>query len=102
VLAIPPVKGQTQTIDFAGVGDLKATDGPRPLKVSASSKLPVYLEVDYGPVVLKEGKIVASDLPANPRFPIECKVTAHQIGRRTEPAIAPATPVSQTFNVVGP
>ena len=67
-----------------------------------SDKSGATLEVDYGPVVLKEGKILAADLPANPQFPIECKVTPHQMGRRTEPAMAPASPVSQTFNIVGP
>jgi hypothetical protein len=61
--------------------------------------LPVHLEVDYGPVVIHEGRVTIADLPANAPFPIECKITAYQIGRRTEPAINPASPVSQVFRV---
>jgi hypothetical protein len=68
----------------------------------ASSGLPVHYEVDYGPVVVKDGKLAVSELPANAQFPIECKVTAYQIGRRTGQPVPPAAPVSQVFGVVKP
>jgi hypothetical protein len=52
------------------------------LNAKASSGLPVYYEVDYGPVVVEGGKLKVSEPPAGARYPLECKVTAYQIGRR--------------------
>jgi len=98
----PQVKGQAQTIDFPPVGDLKADGGARDLKARASSGLPVFYEVDYGPVAVKDGKVMISDLPCDAAFPIECRVTAHQVGRRTGQAVAAAQPVSLVFNVAKP
>jgi hypothetical protein len=98
-LNVPVVKGQTQTIEFPPPTELKAGGAPYELKAKASSGLPVYYEVDYGPVALKDGKLMVSDLPGNAQFPLECQVTAYQIGRRTEPAVSPAAAVSRVFNV---
>ena len=50
----------------------------------------------------KDGRLVVAELPTNPQFPIEYKVTACQIGRRTAPAFASPPPVSQMFKVMGP
>ena len=101
-ISFPQVKGVAQTIEFPAVPDLPATGGPLALAAKASSGLPVYYEVDYGPVVVKEGKLTVSELPSNAQFPIECKVTAYQIGRRTGQPVPPAAPVSQVFRVVKP
>ncbi len=101
-LPMPAVKGQAQRIDFPKVADLKANAAPVELKAKADSDLPVYYEVDYGPVVVEDGKVVVSELPANAALPIECRITAYQIGRRAGKAIAPAAPVSLNFSVVKP
>jgi hypothetical protein len=101
-LAMPAIKGEKQSIDFPAVGDLRADSGPVELKGKASSSLPLYYEVDYGPVVVKDGKIEVSELPTNAQLPIECKVTAYQIGRRTGSPVAPAAPVAQVFKVLKP
>lgn len=98
----PQVKGSPQTIDFPAVPDVSAVAAPRPLAAKASSGLAVHYEVDYGPVAIKNGKITISELPSNPQFPIECKVTAYQIGRRTGESVAPAAAVSRVFHVVEP
>ncbi len=92
-------KGTTQTIQFAELADHTLEDLPQKLEAKASSNLPVYFEVEYGPVELKDGQLVLSDLPLNAVFPLECKVTAYQIGRRVEPVVNPATPVSRTFQI---
>ena len=101
-LSVPAVKGQAQTIEFPPVPELKAAGAGCELRARASSGLPVFYEVDYGPVAVKDGKVMVSDLPRDAQFPIECRVTAYQIGRRTGPAVAAAAPVSQVFNVVKP
>ncbi len=101
-ISFPQVKGAAHTIELPAIPDLSAASGSQALTAKASSGLPVYYEVDYGPVAVKEGKLTVSELPSNAQFPIECKVTAYQIGRRTSPPVPPATPVSQTFHMVKP
>jgi len=98
----PSLKGPAQTIAFPPVPELRASGAAQELKAKASSGLPVYYEVDYGPVVVKDGKVAISELPSQAQFPIECKVTAYQIGRRTSPTVPPAAPVSRVFHVVKP
>jgi hypothetical protein len=101
---VPAVKGAKQTIDFAPVPDLEAGGPGVELKAAASSGLPVHFEVDYGPVVIEDGGLVKSlrvrDLPTNPQYPVECGVTAWQMGRRIGDVVEPAPPVSRTFRIV--
>ncbi len=99
-ISMPNVKGPPQHIDFPAPADLKADAGPQAVEATASSGLPVYYEVDYGPVTIQDGKLLISELPAKANFPLECSVTAYQIGRRTEPSILSAPPVTRTFRVV--
>ncbi len=99
-LALPTVKGQGQTIEFPEVGELKGGE-VKELGAKASSGLGVYYEVEYGPVVVKEGKVMVSELPAGAKLPIACSVTAYQMGRRVGPAVMPAAGVSRDFMVVG-
>jgi pimeloyl-ACP methyl ester carboxylesterase len=96
---LPVVKGEKQTIDFPPLPDLKPGQSAE-LKATASSGLPVHFEVDYGPVVIESGKLVVRDLPARPQYPLECRVTAWQIGRRAGKTIESAPAVSQTFRVL--
>jgi hypothetical protein len=99
-IAMPKAQGKPQTIAFPAIGDLPAKGNGVELKAAASSGLPVYYEVDYGPVVVEAGRLRVSDLPTNPQFPIPCSVTAYQIGRRVGDAVAPAEPVAVMFNIV--
>jgi hypothetical protein len=101
-IAMPPIKGETQSIDFPPVPDLKAAGGRCRLEARATSGLPVFYEVDYGPVAVRDAEAAISDLPARAQFPIECRVTAYQIGRRTGAAVSAAAPVSQVVRVVEP
>jgi len=99
-ISMPSVKGPPQHIDFPAPADLKPDAEPQALEAKVSSGLPVYYEVDYGPVTIHDGKLVISELPVGANLPLECSVTAYQIGRRTEPFIPPAPPVTRTFRVV--
>jgi hypothetical protein len=101
-IPIPAVKGTKQTIAFPDIPDLKAGAGAIELQAKAGSGLPVYYEVDYGPVSVEGGTLRISDLPARPRYPIDCKVTAFQLGRRVGVAVEPAEDVSRTFRIVAP
>jgi hypothetical protein len=101
-ISSPPVKGEKQTIEFAPISDLKPGQPGVALKARASSGLPVYVEVDYGPVVIENGTLIVRDLPTRAQYPLECGVTAWQIGRRGGRPVEAAPPVSQTFHVVAP
>jgi len=96
---MPRLKGKDQTIDFTGIGDIAASSGPVELMAKALSGLPVFFRVDYGPVILKDGKLHVA-VPSGAKLPAECSVTAHQIGKRTEPQVNTAPPVTRTFRVV--
>jgi hypothetical protein len=101
-LAAPAVKGKSQTIEFPAIGEIKADAKDVSIIAKASSGLPVFYEVDFGPVTIKDGRLSVSDLPARPQYPFECSVTAYQIGRRIGDVIQPAEPVTVTFKVVKP
>jgi hypothetical protein len=101
-LKMPSVQGQAQSIAFPPVADLKADGRSCELSARATSGLEVFYEVDYGPVEIKGDQVRISERPHDARLPIECRITAWQIGRRTTPAVAAAAPVSQVFRVVRP
>jgi len=95
-----PKGAREQDIDFPPVPDVRAKAGPVELSAEATSGLPVHYEVDYGPVIVVDGRIELSDVPRGARLPIECSLTAHQIGRRVAPAVRPAGPVTRVFRIV--
>ena len=99
-LTIPQASGTEQAIEFPAPANMRVGGEPQPLTARATSKLPVYYEVDYGPVEVKDGTLVLSELPVGAKLPIECKVTAYQQGRRIGNMISPATAVSRTFEVI--
>jgi hypothetical protein len=100
---MPRVKdASSQTIEAAGIADLAADSKPVRIRASSSSGAPVHFEVDYGPVVVENGRLRISEIPPRARFPISCRITAYQIGRRTPPVAAAAAPVSVSFQVVQP
>jgi hypothetical protein len=99
-LPVPQVKGAKQQIEFPDIPDLKADITEYQLRAKSSSGLPIHYEVDYGPIAVEGDRLKISDLPVRPRFPIPCRVTAYQLGRRTGEAIEPAPPVSKTFAIV--
>jgi hypothetical protein len=99
---VPQVQGRPQTIAFPPVGDIQANAKGIPLKAKATSGLPIYYEVDVGPVTVQNGLLSLSDLPTNPQYPLVCQVTAYQKGRRSKDPIQPAEPVTVTFKVIAP
>jgi len=98
-VTVPKVKGASQSIDFPAVAGLGRTSRAVTLRATASSGLPVHYVVEYGPVAVDGSTLTVSDVPIGATFPMECKVTAYQVGRRAAPAIRPAKPVSRTFEV---
>jgi hypothetical protein len=91
-----------QTVEVAPIPDLVADAEPVRIKAKSSSGLAIHFEVDYGPVVVEDGRLSISEMPVRAKFPVPCRITAYQIGRRTSPAVASAEPVSVAFQVVQP
>lgn len=99
-VAIPIVEGSEQSIDFPQPPSLSISGTPYRLNAHASSNLPVYYEVDYGPVAIHDGMLIIDEIPEGAQFPIRCCVTAYQIGRRVSPEIMPSEPVRREFKII--
>lgn len=98
-LPFPTVAGPPQTITVAPIADLKPDAAGVPIQATASSGLPVRLEVDYGSVVVTDGTLSVADLPPGAKLPIACRITAYQIGRRIGQPVPAAKPVSVEFRI---
>jgi len=89
-----------QTIQFTPPSAIVAGTRVR-LGAHASSGLPIYYEVEFGPLTIaSDGTAEVAELPRDARLPMTCRVTAWQIGRRTSAAIAPAAPVTVEIQIV--
>ena len=88
---IEPIQKDDQNITFEKI-DIKATDDP-PFRViaSASSDLPVFFKVDYGPATINSSGIIVLNGVAG-----EVSITAAQTGSAY---YNPATPVTRVFEV---
>ena len=95
-------QGAPQTITFPAIPNLPSNAAPLELQAKASSGLPMHYRVDYGPVVVRDGKLTVSEIPAQAAYPLDCKITAFQIGRRINPEVKPADPVSLEFQILKP
>ena len=68
----------------------------------AADAVPARAMVRDTCVAVADRLVVARDLPTNPRYHFECRVTAWQVGRRGASPVEAAPPVSRTFHVVAP
>ncbi len=93
-------EGAPQIIEFPALADVPA--GIKELKLQAASSLgiPVEYYIDYGPAYLMDGVLHFTELPKCTAGPVEVKVTAYQYGRKIEPKIQSAEPVSRTFKIL--
>ena len=91
--------GKAQTIEFPEIGTVKKKDFPVTLKAKSSAGLPVRYCVEYGPAVVKDGKLELAEIPKKAKFPIKILVTAYQYGSRIGPLVQQAERVSRTITV---
>ncbi len=94
--------GKPQKIDFPPIGDLKPDAAAVDLKATSDRGLPVRYYVAVGPAIVRDGKLVLTDLPARGKFPIDVTVVAWQFGIGGKEGTATAAPVSQTFKILAP
>jgi hypothetical protein len=95
----PNTAGARQRITFHAIPDQKA--GVKTLKLSATSDagVPVYYYVREGPAEVNGDELTFTPLPPRAKFPVTVTVVAWQWGRATEPKLATADPVEQTFSI---
>ncbi|MEM9933576.1 MAG: PA14 domain-containing protein [Bacteroidota bacterium] len=92
-LFIPEALKQAQSITFATIGDKLTTDDPFTISASASSGLPVSLELITGPASLNGGLVTVGGIEG------EVVIEATQEGDATYNA---APPVRRSFNIKSP
>ncbi|MBW8782508.1 MAG: hypothetical protein JF599_11555 [Verrucomicrobia bacterium] len=93
----PNTEGAPQRITFPAIPDQKA--GVKTLKLAATSDagVPVYYYVREGPAEVDGDELKFTPIPPRSKFPVTITVVAWQWGRATEPKLATAAPVEQTF-----
>lgn len=94
--------GAAQSITFAPIAPLKAGGSPVEMQASSDRNLPVQFHVAYGPARVQGNKLIACELPARAKYPIELKVVAWQFGSAVEPKVRTATPVERTAKIEAP
>ena len=94
--------GKDQIINFPVIGNLKKDAGPVQLRATSDSGLPCEYYVAYGPAVVRDGKLIITEIPARASFPIGVKVVAYQFGRGNSPLVKTAIPVEQTIKIEMP
>ena len=96
---VPPNKGAKQTLTFPKINDVKPGVKSIPLNGAADSGLKPDYYVSWGPAVIDGDNLRFTTIPPSAKFPIQVKVTAYQWGKATEPKIATALPITQTFYI---
>jgi hypothetical protein len=91
------VEGNPQKITFDKISDVRAGTVSVPLRAKSDSGLPVEFYVEYGPAIIKDGKLVFTPIPPRSRFPVEVSVAAWQWGTPKPPKVKTAEIVKQKF-----
>lgn len=93
-------EGTTQQITFDTIPDIPYGTRAINLKASSTSGLKVYFYVEKGPAEIVDNKLVFTKLPPRSKFPVGVTVVAWQHGRCSEPKVATAAAVTQSFNII--
>ena len=92
-------EGQTQTISFPEIGEIRQGTKSITLKAVSSAGLPVYYYIKEGPATIRDNHLLLDAIPPRSRFPIRLTVIAWQYGRSIAPMIQTATPVEQVIYI---
>jgi pimeloyl-ACP methyl ester carboxylesterase len=95
-------EGSPQTIDFPQISDQHVGAEPFALKATASSGLPVDFCVIDGPVEIRDGKLVQTEIPPRAKFPVTITIAASQWGKGADPKLQAAKSVFRTFMMLPP
>ena len=95
-------EGVAQTIAFDPLPDVRASVGSLPLVARSSSGMPVEFFVVAGPATVDHGRLLFTTIPPRTRLPVRVSVTAWQWGRAVSPQVQTASPVTESFNLIGP
>lgn len=90
-------KGMEQKITFDSIPDATKKTKIISLHATATSGMPVGFYVKAGPAIIKDGKLIVTDIPIGSKLPIKVIVCAYQWGRFKEPAIQTAAQVERSF-----
>ncbi|MDR3652202.1 MAG: hypothetical protein P4L34_04440 [Paludibacter sp.] len=91
--------GTPQQISFDSISNIRKSIKWLDLHAISNSGMPVYFYVREGPVEIKNGKLILTNIPPKAKFPVEVTVIAWQYGRSIDPKIQTAESVSRTFYI---
>lgn len=93
-------EGKTQKISFNPIADVKVGTKSIDLLAKSDAGLAVGFYVVAGPAIIKDGKLIFTQIPPRSHFPIAVTVAAWQWGTNNEPKVKMAEIVKQTFNIL--
>ena len=93
-------EGKAQMISFNPIADVKVGTKSIDLLAKSDAGLAVGFYVVSGPAIIKDGKLIFTQIPPRSHFPITVTVAAWQWGRNTEPKVKMAEIVKQSFNIL--
>lgn len=97
----PKYVGREQRITFEKIGDQKVGAETIPLQAVSSAGLKIRFFVRSGPAKIVGDALEFLPLPPRSRLPMNVKVVAWQLGRGGDDSVSAATPVEQTFRLLG-
>jgi hypothetical protein len=92
--------GKAQKISFNSIVDVKQGTKSIDLVAKSDAGLPVEFYVVSGPAIIKNGKLIFTQIPPRSHFPITVTVAAWQWGTKSEPKVKMAEIVKQKFNIL--
>ena len=99
VRALRNTEGKPQKITFDLIPEVWAGTESVVLSASSDAGLPVSFFVIAGPAVVRDGKLMFSQIPPRTRFPIEVTVGAWQWGRHDGELVQTAEVVTQSVRI---
>ena len=93
-------EGKTQKITFAPIADVKVGTKSIDLVAKSDLGLPVQFFVVAGPAIIKDSKLIFTQIPPRSHYPVTVTVAAWQWGTKLEPKIKMAEIVKQSFNIL--
>jgi hypothetical protein len=91
--------GDSQTLNFEALRNVKRTARTVALVATASSGLPVQFYVESGPAVIEGNNLRLTKIPPRTRFPVHVIVSAYQWGRAGDHPIQSVGPNTEEFLV---
>lgn len=93
-------EGVSQVITFDSIPDVHVGTKSVELNATSTSGMKVYFYVQEGPAEIKDNRVVLTKIPPRAKFPVKVTVVAWQYGRFSDPKVATAPQIVQSFYIL--